>query len=120
MNNDATGDFPDALRPLASLISKSEKALPRVPPGSWQHTMLRSQLNALHLAATVIKTGGTATGITRDERVEALRALGSMIDKTEQFLANFSPGSSQHTLLDNRRGALRIAESTILATLNDP
>lgn len=44
-------DLERARAPLASLISKSEKARQKLSPGSWQHTMLTENLNALHLAA---------------------------------------------------------------------
>lgn len=45
-----TQDLKSAVAPLTSLISKSEKAIVKLRPDSWQHTMLTSNLMALKLA----------------------------------------------------------------------
>jgi hypothetical protein len=55
---------------------------------------------------------------TRDDLQEALRALASMISKTEKAQAKFSPGTSQHTLQRNRLKALRIAGALIKVELD--
>lgn len=110
--------LPGILRPLVSLISKSEKAQQKLAPGSWQHTMLRDNLRALHLALGLMT--GNAVGSARpalDDVREALRALASMISKTRKALATFNPGTSQHTLLRNRLKALRAAEKRVKAAL---
>lgn len=107
-------EIQEALRPLASLISKSEKAQQKLAPGTWQHTLLRDNLKALHIASALIdrKTGNTDT-IVQNELQEAYRALGLMICKTEKSQAMFSLGTSQYTLQRNRLKALRIAEAFI-------
>lgn len=43
-----------ALAPIASLISKSEKALSKVAQGTWQHTMLSNNLKALYIASPLL------------------------------------------------------------------
>lgn len=48
-------DLEKALAPIASLISKSEKAREKVPEGSWQHRMLTQNLKALHIALPLVK-----------------------------------------------------------------
>lgn len=50
-----TEELREALRPIASLISKSEKAQRKLEPGTWQHTMLRDNLKALRIAEALIK-----------------------------------------------------------------
>jgi hypothetical protein len=47
-------DLEKALAPLASLISKSEKAQKKLAQGSWQHTMLSNNLKALHIASPLL------------------------------------------------------------------
>ncbi|MCW5860856.1 MAG: hypothetical protein KIS63_21360, partial [Caldilineales bacterium] len=86
---------------------------------TWQHTMLRDNLNALHLASALMnqETGDTAS-FTRDDLQEALGALASMISKAEKAQAKFSPGTSQHTLQRNRLKALRMAEASIKMALD--
>jgi hypothetical protein len=105
-----TDELQAALRPIASLISKSEKAHRKLTPGTWQHTMLRDNLKALQVASALMnKKMDAADRFTRDNLLEALQALASMISKTEKTQAKFSPGTSQHTLQRNRLKALRIA-----------
>lgn len=47
-------DFKNALAPIHSLISKSEKAQTKLAQGSWQHTMLGDHLKALHMALPLL------------------------------------------------------------------
>jgi hypothetical protein len=118
-DNYTTDELQEALRPLASLISKSEKAQQKLVSGTWQHTMLRDNLKALHIASGLMnKETDDTDSVTRDDLHEALRAFASMISKTEKAQAKFSPGTSQHTLQRNRLKALRIAEEWIKLELD--
>lgn len=118
IDNYTADDLQEALRPMASLISKSEKALRKLTPGTWQHTMLQDNLKALHCASALMnKDDSDINNFTQDDSQEALRAFASMINKTEKAQVKFSPGTSQHTLLRNRLKALRIASSFITKLL---
>jgi hypothetical protein len=118
MDQYTTDELQDALRPIASLISKSEKAQHKLAPGTWQHTMLRDNLRALHLATALMnEETNAADSFTRDDLQGALRALASMISRAEKAQAKFSPGTSQHTLQRNRLQALRTAEGLVKAKL---
>ena len=44
-----TDELQEVMQPIASLISKSEKAQQRLTPGMWQHTLLRENLRAFAL-----------------------------------------------------------------------
>lgn len=48
-------DLKNALAPITSLISKSEKAQAKLAQGTWQHTMLDHNLKALHMALPLLK-----------------------------------------------------------------
>jgi hypothetical protein len=114
-----TDELQEALRPIASLISKSEKAQRQLVPGTWQHSMLRDNLKALRIASALMNSEADETdSFTRDDLQEALRAFASMISKTEKTQAKFSSGASQHTLQRNRLKALRMAEALITADLD--
>lgn len=54
-------DFEKALAPIASLISKSEKAQTKLAQGTWQHTMLSNYLKALYLASPLLTNALDAT-----------------------------------------------------------
>jgi hypothetical protein len=114
--NFTADDLQAALRPIASLISKSEKAQQRLTPGTWQHTMLRENLEALHIAAGLMnKEAGETHDFTKENLQNALRAFNSMIERTNETQTKFLVGTSQHTLQQNRLRALRIAEALIKA-----
>lgn len=108
----------DVRRPIDSLISKSEKAQRRLTPGTWQHTMLRDNLKALRIAVVLMDDpAGDASGFAVDDLRDAVRALTSMMSRTEQAQRAFVSGTSQHTLLTNRLAALRVAESLVADAL---
>lgn len=48
-------DFERAAAPIASLISKSEKAQQKLAPGSWQHAMLERNLGALRIGSSLLE-----------------------------------------------------------------
>ncbi|KAB8145822.1 hypothetical protein F8S13_01720 [Chloroflexia bacterium SDU3-3] len=108
----------EELRPLASLISKSEKAQQKVAEGTWQHRMLHQNLRALRLASALLQAHpGVASSCGPEELQEAARTLAAMIAKVAQTQEQFAPGTAQHTLQRNRLRALRIAEERVRAAL---
>ena len=118
MDNYTTDEWREVLRPLASLISKSEKAQRKLALGTWQHAMLRDNLKALrHAFARMSGQASKAGDFTRDDLREALRALASMIGRSEKAQAKFPPGTSHHTLQRNRLRVLRLAEALTRAEL---
>jgi hypothetical protein len=117
--NYTTDELQEALRPIASLISKSEKAQQKLARGTWQDTMLRDNLKALHIASALMnKETDDTNRVAQDDLQVALLAFASMISKTEKAQAIFSPRTSQHTLQRNRLKALRIAEALIKVELD--
>lgn len=118
MDDYTADELQKALRPIASLISKSEKAQQKLAPGTWQHTMLRDNLKALRLASALMRQEpDDADYFSRDDLEQALRAFDSMISKTEKAQARLSPGSSQHTLQQDRLNALHMGAALIMREL---
>ena len=48
-------ELEKALAPIASLISKSEKAQTKLKQGTWQHTMLEDNLKAFYIALPLLE-----------------------------------------------------------------
>lgn len=115
MNNAISDEWREAMRPLASLLSKSEKAQTKLTPGTWQHRRLQENVRALHIASALMCGTGRADAATREELEAALRAFADMTKRSEKALANFAPGTSHATLQRNRLRAFRTAESLINA-----
>jgi hypothetical protein len=111
-------DIREALRPIASLISKSEKARTKLTPGTWQHTMLSENLKALLVASAMMDEEiGDTNNCAPDDLREAISAFESLINRTENTKMKFKERTSQHTLQKNRLRALRIAEALIIRKL---
>ncbi len=55
---------------------------------------------------------------TRDELLEALRAVASVIHKCEKAQEKFPEGNSHHTLLRNRLKAMYISKALIEEALD--
>jgi hypothetical protein len=84
----------------------------------WQHTLLRENLRALHLAFALMSSSADAADVpTREDFQAALRAFADMTTRSEKAQAKFAPGTSQHTLQRNRLRAFRAAEALISAKL---
>lgn len=111
---DCNKEQAQILRPLLSLISKSEKARLKLAPGTWQHRMLDQNLKALHMAVQLMnQEAENAPPVRQAELLEALDAFEGMISRSEKAHASFAPGTSQHTLLENRIQALCAASQKI-------
>lgn len=117
MDDYTSDELQEALRPIASLTSKSQKAQQRLAPGTWQHSMLEDNLKALRIATGLMTDDSVKNDVGPDELRDALRALESMIDRSEKAMSQFAPGTSQHSLQRNRLKALRIAAALTEAQL---
>lgn len=54
MNNYTKEELEEAHRAIASTISKCEKVLPKLRPGTSQHTLLIRRIKALNISLTLI------------------------------------------------------------------
>jgi hypothetical protein len=111
-------DIREALRPIVSLLSKSEKARTNLTPGTWQDTMLSENLKALRIASALVDEEiGDTNDCAPDDLREALRVFETMINRTENAKMKFKEGTSQYSLQRNRLRALQIAEALIMKEL---
>ena len=117
MNAPTADELQEARRPLASLLSKSEKAQQKLAAGTWQHTRLGDTVNALRIALALLDNAPCRTeSLQQADLQETLRALASVAAKSGK--AQFAPGTSQHTLQRNRLRALRVAEALVSVELS--
>lgn len=54
MNNFTKEELEEALRAIASTISKCEKVQPKLKEGTSQHTLLIRRIKAFHIASALI------------------------------------------------------------------
>ncbi|NBR87871.1 MAG: hypothetical protein EBS84_22315 [Proteobacteria bacterium] len=116
--NKRTVELQEVIQPIASLISKSEKAQQKLTPGTWQHRMLQDNLRALHIAFDLMSgRSSSAAVLAQTDLQAALDAFADMTKRGEKAQAKFTPGTSQHSLQRNRLRAFRMAEALISANL---
>ncbi len=100
------------MRPLESLLSKSQKALAKLKPGTWQAKMLLHTVEALRLVIDHCQSGAAASSPELRKALQTLEALTVKTMKTK-----FAQGTSQHSLQQNRLAALRAAMAMIQSQL---
>lgn len=117
----------EALRSIASTLSKSEKAQLKLKSGTFQHTMTARGIRAYNIAIELLKRE-SETNITEDsfehkymkeELEEALDAIASSTGRVEKILPKFEPGTSQHTLAVRRIKAFHMAAELIKRELKN-
>lgn len=110
MNNLSLDRIQEVLVPIKSLLSKSEKAREKLTPGTWQHTMLTKNINALQVASLLMIEDEDVS--ENDLRI-ALDALSDMASRSEKALSKFELGTSHHSFQRNRLNALHVAEAVV-------
>lgn len=109
-----------ALRPIDSLLGKSEKAIQKLSAETWQHSMLQSNIKALRIASALLRgDAGSAKEYPREDLQEALKAVALMLSKSEKARGKFAPGTAHHTLAGNRIHSLQIAADAMERALRE-
>lgn len=90
-----------------------------VTEGTSQHTLLKIRIKALYISKSLITDENVMDKYTKEELIEALRPVSSIISKCEKAQQKFTEGTSQWTLLKKRIKALRISLSLIKKALEE-
>lgn len=106
-------ELEKALQIVSSTISNCEKAKPKFAEGTSQRTLLRNRIKALYISKSLITEENLMDRYTKEELIEALRPISSIISKCEKALQKFTEGTSHHTRLNNMIKAMYISKSFI-------
>ncbi len=86
----------EALRVVSSTISKCEKIQPKFAEGTSQHTLLKNRIKAMYISKSLIADENVMDKYTKEELVEALRPVSSVINKCEKAQLKFAEGTSYY------------------------
>lgn len=111
-------ELVDALKVVSSTINNCEKAQLKFIEGTSQHTLLKNRLKALYLSKALIIGEDTMDKYTKEELIEALTPVSSIISKCEKAKLKFEEGISHHTRLKNIINAMYISKSLITDEIN--
>ncbi len=110
-------DMREALRTIASMIERSEKAQGRFAQGTSQHTLQKNRIEALYIVSSFIKKElaeqGMSDKYTKEDLEKALAPIASLISKSEKSQLKLAPGSWQYRMLKDNLKALYIASSLL-------
>lgn len=103
----------EALRVVSSTISKCEKMQPKFAEGTSQHTLLKNRIKAMYISKSLIEDENVMDKYTKEELIEALRPVSSVISKCEKAQLKFAEGTSHHTRFNKLIKAMYISKSLI-------
>ncbi|MCB2300822.1 hypothetical protein [Clostridium tagluense] len=107
-------ELVEALRVVFSTISKCEKMQLKFVEGTSQHTLLKNRIKAMYISKSLITDEYVMDKYTKEELIEALRPVSSVISKCEKAQLKFAEGTSHHVRLKNLIKAMYISKSLII------
>ncbi len=111
-------ELQETLRMVTSTISKCEKAQLKFAVGTSQHTLLKNRIKAMYIAKSLLENENIKDKYTKDELIEALRPVTSIIKKCEKAQLKFAVGTSHHTRFRNIINAMNISLFLIEEEIN--
>ncbi|TGE36028.1 hypothetical protein E4K67_23255 [Desulfosporosinus fructosivorans] len=106
-------ELEEALQIVSSAISRCEKIQPKFVEGTSQHTLLKNRIKAMYISKSLITDENVMDKYTKEELIEALRPVSSIISKCEKAQLKFAEGTSHHTRFKNMIKAMYISKSLI-------
>jgi hypothetical protein len=111
-------ELEEELRVVASTISKCEKAQLKFEEGTSQHTLLKNRIKAMYISKALIEDENVMDKYSREELIEALRPVSSVISKCEKAQQKFEEGTSHHTRFKKIIQAMYISKALITDEIN--
>ncbi|HBF65624.1 MAG TPA: hypothetical protein DDW34_07625, partial [Clostridium sp.] len=81
---------------IASTINRCEKIHPRFKEGTSQHTLLKNRIKALYISKSFIMHEDDLSKYTKEDLIDALKPVSSIISKCEKAQLKFKEGTSRH------------------------
>ena len=113
MDNYTKEELLETLQVVSSSISKCEKIQPKFVEGTSQHTLLNNRIKAMYISKSLITNENVMNKYAKEELIQALRPVSSIISKCEKAQLKFVEGTSHHTRFKNMIKAMDISRSLI-------
>lgn len=113
MNQYTKEELKEALRVVSSTISRCEKIQPKFEKGTSQHTLLKNRIKAMYISKSLISYENVIEKYTKEELIEALRPVSSVISKCEKAQMKFDEGTSNYKRFNNIINAMYISKAFI-------
>ncbi|MPN10601.1 hypothetical protein SDC9_157896 [bioreactor metagenome] len=106
-------ELEQALQIVSSVISRCEKIQPKFLEGTSQYTLLKNRIKALYISKSLIIDENVMDKYIKEELIEALRPVSSIISKCEKAQQKFEEGTSNSTRFKKMIKAMYISKSLI-------
>lgn len=107
-------ELAEALQVVSSTISNCEKMQPQFAEGTSQYTLLKNRIKALYISKALITDEEVMDKYTKEELMEALPPISSIIRKCEKAQLKSAQVMAHHTRLENIIKAMYISKSLII------
>ncbi len=107
-----------ALQIVISTINKCEKMQLKFMEGTSQHTLLKNRIKAMNISKLLIENDSDIEKYTKEELIESLRPVSSVISKCEKGQLKFVEGTSHYNRFKNIITAMCISKSLITDEIN--
>lgn len=106
-------ELAEALKVLSSTIKNCEKMQPKFAEGTSQYTLLKNRIKALYISKSLISDEDVTRVYTKEELVEAIPPVSSIISKCEKAQLKFAEGNPHHTRFQNIIKTMYISKTLI-------
>ena len=86
--------------------------------GTSQNTLLKNRIKAMYISKSLITDESVMDKYTKEELIEALRPISSIISKCEKAKLKFAEGTSHNTRFKNIINGMDISKSLITDEIN--
>ncbi len=106
-------ELEEALQVVSSIIRNCENTQPKFAEGTAQHTLLKNRIKAMYISKSLIASEDIRNKYTKEELIEALPPVASIISKCEKGQVKFEEGSSHHTRFKKMIKAMYISQALL-------
>lgn len=118
MVNYSAEEVAEALRLVSSTISQCEKMQLKFAEGTSQHTLLQNRIKALYISQSFLTEEIFSDKYTKEELMDALRPISSIISKCEKGQQKCTEGTPQYSRFTHIIKAMYISKSSITDEIN--
>lgn len=108
----------DALKVVTFTINNCEKIQPKFAEGTSQHSLLKNRIKAMYISKSLLLDESISDKYTKEELIEALTPVSSIISKCEKAQLKFAEGTTHYNRFNNLIKAMYISKYLIINEIN--
>jgi hypothetical protein len=106
-------ELEEALQIISLTTIRCEKIQLKFVEGTSQHTLLKNRIKSMYISKSLITDESVMDKYTKEELIESLQPVSSIISKCEKAQLKFAEGTSHYTRFKKMIKAMYISKSLI-------